>query len=64
MDKAFMKAWGLRHYKMTQMWNFLYLPHISKFPIFFHVLFAFLLRLNNDSQERISLHVGSYSKPT
>lgn len=27
------------------------------------VLFAFLLRLN-DSQERISLHVGSYSRPT
>lgn len=42
----------------------LYLAYISKFPISFHVLFAFLLRLNNNSQEKISLHVGSYSKPT
>lgn len=50
--------------KMTPMWNFLYLSYISKLPISFYVLFAFLLKLNNDSQERISLHVGSYSKPT
>lgn len=64
MDEAFMKIWGLRHYKMAQMWNFLYLAYISKFPIFFDVLFAFLLRLNKDSQERISFYVGSYSKPT
>jgi hypothetical protein len=53
LDPEFMEVGGLKHHKLAQIQYILHQSFISTFSFFVYALFAFLLRLNDDSQERI-----------